>query len=185
MPTKKKEHSMQNRFVLIALFLTFGTCFSAWAGSFNAGVGLGFADSRQTEGFDGGWDLQFGYEMNTTQHWDFGAQFHLIRGWTTKGDVNEEKAYGYEDSTVMAFNSEALYLTARPKNWWILFKAGLVHADYHTVTKDVSDTGLALGVGIVLGSDLLRLHLIDYHRYIIGSEHFDIYTIAIGFVWLP
>ena len=152
----------------------------ARAGGLDLGVGLGFVDAADADGFDGGWDLQAGYEIKKTELWNFGAQVHVISGWTTRSDVNEDKEYGETDSTAMAFDSQAVYLTARPENWWVQFRAGLVHASYYTVEQDEDGFGVAAGVGLVIGSDKIRLHLLDFDRYQIGSDGFNIYSISIG-----
>jgi hypothetical protein len=96
--------------------------------------------------------------------------------------VDEDKEYYYydDDSSSMAFDSQALYLTARPEKWWLQFRAGLVHASYYTVEQDEDGFGVAAGVGLVIGSETIRLHLLDYNRYQIGSDGFNVYTIAIG-----
>ncbi len=173
---------MQKIFIYIALFLTLNSFSEAWAGSFDIGLGLGFTDSRSSESFDDGWDVQIGYEMIETDNWNFGTQFHLIKSWTSESDVEEARQYAYDDDTIMAFDSQALYLTARPENWWVHFKAGIVNADYHTIKKDVNSRGIAMGVGITLGSEDIRLHLFDFHRYKIGGDSFNIYTISAAFL---
>lgn len=178
---------MQKALMFSLLFLIFNSFYEARAGGFDIGAGLGFADSGNTEALDGGWDLQVGYEMIETEDWNFGAQFHLIKGFTSEGDVKEERLLysgsDNTDSTIMAFDSQALYLTARPDNWWLQFKAGIVHGDYHTVDKDASKMGAALGLGIVVGSEDFRLHLLDFHRYQFGGDSFNVYSISIGILF--
>lgn len=144
------------------------------------GFGLGFVDSADADGFDGGWDVQVGYEMKQTEHWNFGAQVHVINSWTSKSEVDEDKGYYDSDSSSMAFDSQALYLTARPENWWLQFRAGLVHASYYTVDQDEDGFGAAVGAGLVIGTETIRLHLLDYNRYQIGSDGFNVYSISIG-----
>jgi hypothetical protein len=59
---------------------------------------------------------------------------------------------------------------------------GLAHANYHTVQQDTSGTGLAVGIGIMVGSENFRLHMFDIHRYQIGKESFYIYSFSIFLV---
>ena len=121
--------------VCIALSLILSSFSEIRAEGLDFGFGVGFVDSDNTEAFDGGLDLQVGYEMIETEDWNFGAQLHLIKGVTSESDVEDERlvysGYDTTDSTVMAFDSQAFYLTARPENWLLQFKAGIVHADYH------------------------------------------------------
>src|SRR5512139_1154083 len=115
----------------------------SWAGSVDVGIGLGFANSTDSTGFEGGWDLMGGYEWRAAQDWNLGGQFHLIRGWTSKSKFND-----YPSDTTMYFESTALLATARPKSeWfdWFQLKAGLVNADFKTLAMEGSGTGLALG----------------------------------------
>jgi len=152
-------------------------CQQVWAGSFDIGVGLGFADSQDSEGFEGGWDLQAGYEGRTTDNWNIGGQVHLINGWTDKNDID-----AYHD-TRMYFHSTALYATARPQSemfQWLQLKGGVVSADYKSMTLEGSGTGMALGVGVVVGGETLRVHLLDVYRYQVGGHSFNVYTFSIG-----
>jgi hypothetical protein len=147
----------------------------AWAGSFNAGLGFAFADARNIEGFDLGWDLQFGYEAKETTHWGLGVQLHLIKGWTSEGDVEAESD--------MSFSSTAVYFTARPMaRWaqWLQLKAGIAKADYVTAEEDNEGTGTALGVGVVIGSEKVQWHLLDYQRYAISGDQFNVYSISLA-----
>jgi hypothetical protein len=149
-------------------------CF-AWAASFNAGAGLAFVDGKNLEGFDGGWDLQFGYEAKETTHWGLGVQLHLLKGWTSKSDV--------EADSDMSFRSTAVYLTARPlARWaqWLQLKAGIAKANYVTAEEDNKGTGTALGVGVVLGSQKVQWHLLDYQRYAISGDQFNVYSISLA-----
>lgn len=179
---RQYDFSLQKTLICFALFLTFSSFSEVRAEGFDLGVGLGFVDSAESKGFDGGWDIELGYELPEINKWNVGAQLHVIKGWTSAGDVEEERAYGDYDSTVMAFDSQALYLTMRPEDWWVQFKAGLVHADYHTVQEDTSGTGLAVGIGIMVGSGDFRLHMLDIHRYQIGGDTFYIYSFSIFLV---
>lgn len=176
---EKKENRLNTRSACLALFLVLGTFGEAGAEVFDIGVGIGLVGTRSPERYDGFWDLQLGYEMTVTDEWNLGAQLHLIKGWTSKSDVDEEKAYGDEESTFMAFDSQALYLTLRPEDWWLQFKAGPVHASYHTVNKDESSVGAGVGIGLVVPSDLVQVHMLDYHRYRVGGESFNVYSISV------
>ncbi|HEU0283440.1 MAG TPA: hypothetical protein VFQ99_06615, partial [Gallionella sp.] len=108
----------------LMLCLAFGPGLSpARAGSVDIGIGLGFANSTDSTGFEGGWDLMGGYEWRATQDWNLGGQLHLIRGWTNKSKFND-----YPSDTTMYFESTALMATARPRHeWfgWLQLKAGL------------------------------------------------------------
>jgi hypothetical protein len=159
----------------LILFLVCTHPYSAWAGSFDVGIGLGFADSVDTKGFDGGWDFVFGYEFKQTTNWNLGVQLHLLRGWTSRSDV--------ENDTDMAFDSTAVTFTARPdKRWldWIQLKVGAVKANYKTPELANNGTGLAYGVGVVIGNETVRLHLLDIERYEIEGDSFNVYSINVA-----
>jgi hypothetical protein len=166
------------RLVCLALLFVIGSPVAQGAakGSFDVGLGLGFVDSADFEGFDGGLDLQFGYEWNERQKWYVGAQLHVIRGFTSSSDVIAD--------TDMSFDSVAATFTFRPKKpaaRWIQLKAGIVHADYQTAVINSSGFGFAAGVGVVLGSESkVRFHLLDYSRYEIGSHGFNVYSLGIA-----
>ena len=142
--------------------------------SFDVGLGFGFADAASSQGFDGGWDLQLGCEWNPRAKWRHGAQLHVIRGWTSRGDITGE--------TEMAFDSMAANFTFRPRKRaarWIQFKTGLVYARYKTALFDDDGIGVAGGIGIVLGSEnKVRLHLLDYSRYHIDGRSFNTYSLS-------
>jgi len=121
----QKENRLKTRSACWALLLVLCTFGEAEAEVFDVGVGIGVVGSRSPERYEGVWDLQLGYEVRMSKEWNLGAQLHLTKGWTSKSDVDEEKAYGDETRTVMAFDSQALYLTLRPEDWWLQFKAGL------------------------------------------------------------
>ena len=165
--------------LLQILILIFSICFAhpVWAGSFNLGLGLELVDATNFDGDDFGWSLQLGYEIKETEYWNIGLEVDLFNGLTDENDINE---YYYADSSCMVFDSQAIYVTARPKNWFLHFKAGIVKADYTTAIKDIDDTGLALGLSLVFGSGKLRFHLLDYQHYEIGGDRFN--TISVSFV---
>lgn len=170
---------MNKLLLSLALLFILGSLSETKAEGFGVGVGLGFADSSGGYGlFDGGWDFMLGYEMYETDDLNFGMDLHVIRGWTTKNDVDKERALGVVESTIMAYNSEAIYMTMRPENWWLQLKAGVVHADYYTVDNDENTYGIAMGVGLVTPSDIIQVHLLDYARYQVGSKSFSIYSIS-------
>lgn len=149
----------------------------ARAGSFDFGLGLGFADSTDSNAFEGGWDVIAGYERDVSDGWHWGAQMHVIKGWTDKDSI--------VDDTGMFFRSTALYATARPEDWWLQFSGGVVSADYNSLTMDGGGTGIAMGLCIVLGDDDFRFHLLDIHRYIIGGQGFNVYSISFLILFEP
>lgn len=169
---------MRTRPLLFVLgMLIFGGCSQqVWAGSIDIGAGLGFADSSDSEHYEGGWDLQAGYEGDVSADWSLGGELHIIHGWTSKYDTDT-----YTD-TSMYFQSTALYLTVRPHNrsyQWLQLKGGIVSADYKTLTEDWHGDGTALGVGVVMGNDPLRIHILDYYRYQLGGRSFNIYSLSL------
>lgn len=171
---------MHKAMICFVLCLALNLFSEARAEGLDIGFGLGFVDSANSDGFDGGWDLQIGYEMKQTEHWNFGAQLHFINGWTSKDAVDEDKEYNDTDSTTMVFDSQALYLTARPANWLLQFRTGVVHASYYTIEQDKTGFGVAAGAGLIIGSEKIRLHILDYNRYQIGADGFNVYSISIG-----
>jgi len=163
--------------VILSLVLGVGIS-QARAGMIDVGIGLGFANSADSSGFEGGWDLIGGYEWREIQDWNVGGQLHLIRGWTDKSKFND-----YPSDTTMFFNSTALLVTARPRQeWldWLQLKAGLVNADFKSLQMEGSGTGVALGAGIVMGADMFRLHLLDIEEYWVGGQQFTTFSISIG-----
>jgi len=163
--------------VVLSLVLGIGTG-QARAGLIDLGIGLGFANSADSSGFEGGWDLMGGYEWWEVQDWNIGGQLHLIRGWTDKSKFND-----YPVETTMFFKSTALLATARPRHEWLdllQLKAGLVNADFKTLEMEGSGTGLALGAGIVMGTDTFRFHLLDIEEYWVGGHRFTTFSISIG-----
>ena len=104
---------MQKTSICFALFLTFSAFSAAWAEGFDVGVGFAFVNPGVSEGSDRGFDIQLGYELPEIYDWNFGAQLDAINGLTSKSEVDDERAYGSENSSIMAFDSQAFYLTAR------------------------------------------------------------------------
>jgi len=169
--------SMKNLQLMRLILILLLTCVShlSWAGSFNFGAGYGFVAAAENESFEGGWDVIAGYEVKSSETWNTGVQFHYVKGWT-------ENNSDFID-TRMYFQSTALYATARPENGWLQFSAGLVSAEYKSLTATGNGMGLAAGVGAVVGGENLRLHLLDYHRYMIGGMGFNVYSISLGVIY--
>ncbi len=149
-------------------------------------IGAGFGIISHQQALEGGWDIQVGYEFKEREHFSLGVQWQWYKGWTSESRVGEEEG--------MAFRSNALYLTARPKHEslrWLQFKAGVVNANYKIAEYDSNagavvvrsdrsgETGLALGLGLVFGSDAVRFHLFDYQRYSFAGESFDAFSISL------
>ncbi len=168
--------------ICLAFFLSLGLLSNAGAEGFDVGAGLAFVNPGAPDGSDRGFDIALGYELPEVKELNFGAQLHLIHGLTSRSDVEQERAQNLSDSTVMAFDSQALYLTLRPEDWWVQFNAGLTHANYHTVEQDASGTGVAFGIGIMVGSGDFRLHMLDVHRDRIDGKNFYIYSFSIFLV---
>jgi hypothetical protein len=149
-------------------------------------IGAGFGLVSHQHGFEGGWDIQVGYEFKETERFSLGVQWQWYKGWTSESRLGDEEG--------MAFRSNALYLTARPRHEalrWLQFKAGVVNANYKIAEYDSAtgtvvvrsdrsgETGLALGLGLVFGSDKVKLHLLDYQRYSFAGETFDAFSISL------
>jgi len=149
-------------------------------------IGAGFGLVNHEHGFEGGWDIQVGYEFKQTERFSLGGQWQWFRGWTSESSLSDVEG--------MAFRSNALYLTARPRHeafQWLQLKAGVVNANYKIAEYDSAagtvvvrsdrsgETGLALGLGLVFGSDKVRLHLLDYQRYSFAGESFDAFGISL------
>lgn len=163
--------------MLSLLFLTSVVFSEARADDFDLGLGFNYIGAQSGE-FDVGWEAQLGYEMLEAKKWHFGAQLHLINGITSRGDVDEDKAYDIEESYMLAYDSQALYLTARPKNWWLQFQLGMVHADYYTTRKDERSIGPAFGLALVAPTKYVTLHMLDFHHYRVNGESFNVYSIS-------
>jgi hypothetical protein len=154
--------------------LIFSICFvhPVWARSLNFGLGFEFVDATNFDGDDFGLGLQLGYEIKETEHWNVGVELDLFNGLTNEGDLVEPPD--------MAFDSQALYITARPYDWFLQFKAGAVKADYKTITEDVDDIGFAFGLSLVFGSRKVRFHLLDVQHYIISGDHFNSVAVSVA-----
>jgi hypothetical protein len=176
--TDLKSRGYVAKKLLQILVVIFSICFAhpVSAGSFNFGVGFELVDATNFDSDDFGWSFQLGYEIKETKHWNIGLEVDLFNGVTDENDINDY----YADSSCMVFDSQAIYVTVRPKNWFLHFKAGVVKADYKTAFEDTDDIGLALGLSLVLGSGKLRLHLLDYQHYKIGGDSFNSISISVA-----
>jgi hypothetical protein len=134
------------------------------------GIGLSFVSMGSEYGLDSGFDAQLGYEVVRRGPLNMGAQLHLTRSLSTQSDEYAEGDLNY--------SSTGLYLTARPHNWWLQFKAGAVKADYATFDRDESRWGYGLGAGIVMDYTGVKVHLLDYQHFAFGKDSFDAYTIS-------
>jgi len=154
-----------------------------YPGAIIVGLNLEFIESRfNEEGFDGGFGLHAGYEFKDWKSWHFGGLFEYMNGWYNREDL--------ETAGEMMYDSKSLYATARPLNWPVMFKAGVVDADYNILQQDmtqdfreVSGTGYAYGVALVIGDEHFRLDLLDYKRVKIGRDAFDSFGISLGVIF--
>ena len=168
--------------IFISLLGTGGPVFS---GALTLGLNLEFVEGRfNDEAFDGGWGIHAGYEFQEWKNWQFGGQLEYMNGWYSEGDLTI--------AGEMKYDSLSLYATARPNKWPIMFKAGIVDADYKVLLEDftqnfreVSDIGYAYGVSLVIGDEKFRLSLLDLKRIKIGSDNFTSYGISIAIFASP
>lgn len=151
----------------------------AFAGAVILGLNLEFTDGEfSDEAFDGGWGIHMGYEFKSWNKWHFGAMFEYMNGWNSKKNLDL--------AGEMKYDSKSLYATARPGNWPIMFKAGLVDAKYSVLLEDFTDNfrnendiGYGYGVSLVIGSEFFRVDLLDVKRINIGGDTFTSYGITI------
>lgn len=143
---------------------------SSHAADVDIGAGISFIDRSSGNGFDSGWDVQLGYELAHSRALNMGAQLHLTRGTKSGSSMST----GDE----MNYSSNALYLTARPHNWWLQFKGGAVQADFSSASGENSHTGYGVGMGIVVDFYGVNMHILDYQRFVFGNESFNLYTIS-------
>jgi hypothetical protein len=147
-------------------------CLPAYAADpFDLGLGLGIVNATRDDSSDAGWDLQIGYEFTRVKNWNLGAQAQILRGTASLSDTTS--------ANNLSFSSNALYLTARPDDWWFYFKGGVVDGTYRSLTDEQHTTGAAFGAGVALEYGGIRFHLIDYQRFMIGAAAFDVFTISI------
>lgn len=167
---------------IILLFFLLTASPNLVAGTINIGLGVGFADGANFSGFEVGGDYQVGYEFdrsgragedfNETKNWHYGAQLQILDGSAEPSDI-------MPGDLLMAFDALALYATARPPDWPLLLKAGVVHANYTTGVKTVSATGIVFGFGLDLKFGDIRLNAINYRRYYIGPDVINVFSLSI------
>jgi hypothetical protein len=164
----------------VLFIILMGIWCPAFSGSIILGANLDIVDGRfSDEANDLGLGFHAGYEFQEWKNWQFGALFEYLDGWNDQENLNI--------TGDMMYDSKSLYATARPNNWPIMFKVGIVDADYkvlqQTVPQDireVSDTGYGYGVSLVLGSETFRFEILDVKRIKIGSDTFTTYGITVG-----
>lgn len=170
-------HNCGLRCGLLLLLVTVYT--PIYAGGLLLGADLKFVDGDfSDEAFDGGLAMQVGYEFNEQGNWKYGILFETLNLWNDEEDLVR--------AGEMMYDSKSLFATARPTNWPIIFKAGIVNADYKILLQDYtqnyrdeSNTGYAYGIGLVTGSETFRFNLLDYKRIKIGGESFTSYGISV------
>ena len=176
-----KHYTVKTLLFVLSLILSS----PVYSGTIIFGLNLEFIDSRfNDEGFDGGTGLHAGYEFKDWHSWHFGGLFEYMHGWRSKADLD------FGAAGEMIYDSKSLYATARPLNWPLMFKAGVVDADYSILRddmtqniKDVSNIGYAYGISFGFGEENLWIDLIDYKRVKIGSDSFDSYGISLGILF--
>lgn len=165
---------------ILPLILLLALSHPAYAGAIIIGINLDFIQSRfSDEGFDGGLGVHAGYEFKDLKDWHFGGLIEVLNGWNT-----QENLYTAGE---MMYRSRSLFATARPSDWPIMFKAGLVDAEYKVLEESIAgkylreenSTGYAYGVALVLGNDNFRLNALDYKRIKIGSDTFEAFGITL------
>lgn len=151
-------------------------------------LGLGLAVAGNSDGIDGGWDAQLGYEFTQTESFNLGVQWHWFSGW--QGESKRDRVEG------LSLRSHAFYLTARPihANWdWLQLKAGVVNANYRISAFDEDSStvvvgseanskwGLGVGVGLLLSLDnRMRIHVLDVHHFRVGGENITSVGLSFG-----
>lgn len=168
--------------IFVSLLVTASPAFS---GAITLGLNLEFVEGRfNDEAFDGGWGIHAGYEFQEWKNWQFGGLIEYMNGWNGEGDLTT--------AGEMTYDSLSLYATARPNKWPVMFKVGIVDADYKVLLEDytqnfreVSDIGYAYGVALVIGDEKFRLSLLDLKRIIIGDDSFTSYGISLAIFALP
>ncbi|MEJ2141048.1 MAG: hypothetical protein P8Y24_01615, partial [Gammaproteobacteria bacterium] len=151
-----------------------------YAEGFTIGANLEFVDGDFSgEAFDGGFGLQVGYEFKEQGNWQYGVLFEGLSLWN-----DEEDLYNAGE---MVYDSRSLFATARPTNWPVIFKAGIVDAEYKVLLqndtqnfREVNDTGYAVGIGLVMGNETFRVNLLDIQHIKVGGETFTSYGITLA-----
>ncbi len=157
------------RYALL-LWLFLGTT-AVQADSLDVGVGWSLIDMADNQSIETGWDLQIGYEFLQSEDWSAGLQLQLTDSLTSDG--TNDYAGGIQ------YSATGLYLMARPKNSWLHAKAGVVQGDYYNLTGKVDRSGYGAGIGVVMGSGGLTLHLLDYQHIVFDNDSFNLYTISL------
>lgn len=163
--------------LLFSLALTFNA--SVYAGAVVMGMNLEFIEPRfNDEGFDGGFGLHAGYEFKDHKDWHIGSIVEIFNGWNSQNDMQYAGEFLY--------SSKSLLATARPRDWPVTFRAGLVDADYTILETDfsqnfrhVSATGFAYGIAVSIGDNKYRLDLLDYKRIKVDGDSFDSFGISL------
>lgn len=164
----------------ISLLVLFFACKPVFSEGFTLGANLEFVDGEfSDEAFDGGLGLQVGYEFKEQGNWKYGVLFEGLSLWNDEEDL--------VNAGEMIYDSRSLFATARPTNWPVMFKAGIVDADYKILLQDntqnfreESDIGYAVGIGLVTGSEKFRFNLLDIKRIKVGGETFTSYGITLA-----
>ena len=164
----------------VVLMILMGIHNPAYSGALIIGVNLEFVEAGFSDlSYDGGLGFQVGYEFQEWKKWQFGGLFEYFDNWNKQEDLTS--------AGEMTFDSYSLYATARPKNWPIMFKAGIVNAEYNVLLqeytqnfREVRDTGYGYGVALVFGDKYLRYNLLEVKRIKIGSDTFTSYGITIS-----
>ena len=166
------------------LYKLFSVCLILFLGPANAeGLNLGInfefvepASSGFAENeLDGGFGFHIGYEFKKRpkwKNWNLGVQYEQMDGWN-----KPEKTYYTGE---FMYSSKSILATARPTDWPIIFKAGLVNANYKVLLQTgtqnfnvVNDTGYALGFALVGGGEQYRFELLDFKHTKIGNKSFN------------
>lgn len=123
------------------------------------------------ENLEAGMDLQVGYEFLESNKLSAGLQLQLTKGLST--DTKSD------DRTYLQYDAAGLYLIARPMNSWLQAKAGVVRSNYYTPSGNEDSLGYGTGLGLVIGSYDINVHLLDYQRLTFDNDSFNQYTISI------
>ena len=128
----------------------------------------GFAEDQ----LDGGIGFHIGYEFKKWKNWNLGVQYEQLDGWNKPEQMYHAGEFLYSSKSILA--------TARPTDWFVMFKAGLVNANYKVllqnytqIFREVNDTGYALGLAFVLGDENFRLEFLDFKHINIGGKSFN------------
>ena len=154
----------------LLLWIFIGTA-AAHADSLDVGVGWSLIDMADSQSIETGWDLQIGYEFLHSDDWSAGLQLQLTDSLTNDGN--------YDYAGAIQYSASGLYLMARPKDSWLHAKAGVVRGDYYTQNGKVDRSGYGAGIGVVMGSGGLTLHLLDYQHIVFDNDSFNLYTISL------